>query len=150
MHLEQLVARDFALAFSKYLNLGRSGHNTPAGWDNVPVSQKTRLLAQPDAGVVSLGHIQRNGTRGIAVGDRITLPHSSSCVSLMGTAHLALSGRAKSGSPWTLLVSNVAAIIHTDMSASSAGAMVVFSLFQPSFWVLLGKFHFSNVQKIRT
>ena len=76
MHLEQLVTRDFAPAFSKYLNSSRTGHNTPAGWDNVPASQKRRLMAQPNAGVVSLGHMQKNGTWGIAVGDRITLPRS--------------------------------------------------------------------------
>ena len=61
MHLEQLVMGDFALAFSKYLNSSRTGHNTPAGWDNLSVSQKKRLLAQPNAGVVSLGDIQRYG-----------------------------------------------------------------------------------------
>jgi hypothetical protein len=86
MHLEQLVTGDFVLVFSKYLNSGRSGHNTPAGWDNLPVSQKTRLLAQPNAGVVSLGHIQRYGWWEIAVGDKMTPPCSSSCVSLVTSA----------------------------------------------------------------
>jgi hypothetical protein len=60
MDLEQLVTWDFALAFSKYLNSGYSGDIFAADWDNVPVSQKTLLLAQPNAGKVSLGHMQRN------------------------------------------------------------------------------------------
>jgi hypothetical protein len=80
----------------------------------------------------------------------MTPTRSSSCVSLV-TRALGLIRQGKIYYPCTLLVSNVADITRTDMRASSAGTLVVFSLFEPSFLVLpVDLSIFQSVRKIRT
>ena len=61
---------------------------------------------------------------------------------------LGLSGRAESSSPCTCFIFNVAGLTRTDTSASGAGTKVVFSVCQPSFWVLRWEPHFSNMRQV--